>query len=112
MVDPIPLLCPLPFNDKVVVRNTAYDGEIPCYGCPKKKGCKARVDREMSAALILMREKPPETRKCRRCGDAVIPWVVSGTFRIFTCGGFLKNDDGSSTEIPCGWTISELGETS
>jgi hypothetical protein len=99
----LPRNCPLPENDKTVINNTAFDEEMPCFGCPRRSGCLARLDLDFATALILMAEKAPPTRTCRRCNGFITEWRVSGSFRNFTC---LNVEAG----FPCGWNLSELGD--
>jgi hypothetical protein len=106
----LPADCPLPPNEKNVINNTAFDGEMPCFGCPSRYGCPARIDLELATALKLMEEKAPPTRTCRRCGGFITEWSVRGNFRNFECSGTIKPENQWSDPIPCHWRLSELGD--
>ena len=104
----LPVECLLNYFEQEVVRQSFHDGELPCFGCFKRKGCPARLDLGIVVAHKLMEvEEPlPSALRCPRCKDGMIEWEVSGSYRRWACGGSLKDEFGT-TGIPCNWTLSE-----
>lgn len=106
----LPNGCLLPREEREVVYATLSTDEVPCLGCPRRRGCPASVADEFRVARSLA---PPGTirtgagRSCPRCGSDVFEWRIEGNRRGFTCTGAISDHTRTPGGIPCGWTNSE-----
>ena len=99
MTPDLPDDCPLSPDEKSLVRRTQMASEWPCFGCPREKGCPAKIgEREFRIAEIMM-EAPaarPFKRKCARCKVVLTKWTFERGLRVWMC-----------TQDWCGWTLTE-----
>lgn len=76
-------------------------------GCWRRKNCAARMDQELSTALILMGEPQKPLKICKRCGAELVEWrIVGGSTRLWECVTMVPDDYGH--KFRCGWTLSEV----
>lgn len=110
----LPNGCLLIRAEREVVYATLYIDEVPCLGCPRRKGCPASVVDEFRVAQSLA---PPGAiavgagRTCPRCGEAAIEWRIEGNRRGWFCTGTIFDHKRTPGGIPCGWTTFESSAT-